>query len=80
MVKATKKSLQYLPISSLTLLKFDAAIKNVASTIKNRPLGFNVTEDEVLTPNQLLLGRNYDPVHPPAPILVGNITVLLPHV
>ena len=55
MVKATKRSLQYLPTSSLMLLEFDAAIRNIASTINNRPLGFNVTEDEVLTPNQLLL-------------------------
>ena len=39
-----------------------------------------MSEDEVLTPNQLLLGSNYDPVHPPAPVLEGNITVLLPHV
>ena len=80
MVKATKRSLRYLPTSSLMLLEFDAAIKNIASTINNHPLGFNVSEDEVLTPNQLLLGRNYDPVHPPAPVLEGNITVLLPHV
>ena len=64
MVKATKRSLRYLPTSSLTLLEFDAAIKNIASTINNRPLGFNVNKDDVLTPNQLLLGRNFDPVHP----------------
>ena len=80
MVKATKRSLRYLPTSSLTLLEFDAAIKNIASTINNRPLRFNVNEDDVLTPNQLLLGRNFDPIHPPKPILESNITVLLPHV
>ena len=80
MVKATKRSLRYLPTSSLTLLEFDAAIKNIASTINNRPLGFHVNEDDVLTPNQLLLGRNYDPVHPPDRVLEANITVLLPHV
>ena len=51
MVKATKRSLRYLPTSSLTLLEFDAALKNIASTINNRPLGFNIKEDEVLTPN-----------------------------
>merc|ERR1712105_543210 len=78
MVKATKRSLRYLPTSSLTLLEFDAAIKNIASTINNRPLGFNVSEDDVLTPNQLLLGRNYDPVHPPNGVIEANITVLLP--
>ena len=80
MVKATKRSLRYLPTSSLTLLEFDAALKNIASTINNRPLGFNVSEDDVLTPNQLLLGRNYDPVHPPNGVIEANITVLLPHV
>ena len=51
MVKATKRSLRYLPTSSLTLLEFDTAIKNIALTINNRPLGFNVNEDDVLTPN-----------------------------
>ena len=61
-------------------MEFDAAIKNIASTINNRPLGFNVNEDDVLTPNQLLLGRNFDPVHPPEPVLESNIAVLLPHV
>ena len=63
MVKATKRSLCYLPTSTLSLLEFDAAIKNIASTINNHPLGLNVSRDEVLTPNQLLLGRFYDPVH-----------------
>ena len=77
MVKATKRSLRYLSTSSLTLLEFDAAIKNIASTINNRPLGFNVNEDDVLTPNQLLLGRNFDPIHPPEPVLESNITALL---
>ena len=80
MVKATKRSLRYLPTSSLTLLEFDAALKNIASTINNRPLGFNINEDEVLTPNQLLLGRNFDPIHTPNPVMEANITVLLPHV
>ena len=80
MVKATKSSLRYLPTSSLTLLEFDAAIKNIASTINNRRLGFNVKKDDVLTPNQLLLRRNFDPVHPPEPVLEANITVLLPNV
>ena len=80
MVKATKRSLPYLPKSSLTLQEFDAAIKNIASKINNCPLVFNVNEDEQLTPNQLLIGRNYDPVHSPAPVLESNITVLFPHV
>ena len=80
MVKATKRSLWYLPTSSLTLLEFDVAMKNIASTINDCPLGFNVTEDEVLTPKQLLLGRIYNPVHPPPLVLEGNISVLLSYV
>ena len=80
MVKATKRSLRYLPTSSLALLVFDAAIKNIVSTINNCPLGFNVNEDDVLTPNQLLLGRNFDSIYPPDPVLESNITVLLPNV
>ena len=80
MVKAAKRSQRYLPTSSLTLLEFDAALKNIASTINYRLLGFNTNEDEVLTPNQLLLVRNFDPVHPPESVLEANITVLFPHV
>ena len=80
MVKATKRSLRYLPTSSLLLLEFDAALKNIASTINNWPLGFNINEDEVLTPNQLLLGRNFNPIHPPDPVMETNIAVLLPHI
>ena len=76
MVKATKRSLRYLPTSTLTILEFDAVLKNIASTINNRPLGFNTMEDQVLTPNQLLLGRNYDPIHPPDSTREVNITVL----
>ena len=76
MVKATKRSLCYLPTSTLTILEFDAVLKNIASTINNRPLGFNTTEDQVLTPNQLLLGRNYDPILPPDSMREANITVL----
>ena len=80
MVKATKRSLRYLSTSSLTLLEFDAALKNIASTINNWPLGFNINEDEVLTPNQLLLGRNFDPIHPLDPVKEINNAVLLSHV
>ena len=80
MVKATKRSLRYLPTSSLSLLEFDSALKNIASTINNHPLGFNVTENAVLTPNQLLLGHNYDPLHPPVAGPEVHVTVLHPHV
>ena len=51
MVEATRRSPYYLSISSLTLLEFDAAIKNIASTINNHHLDFNVSEDAALTPN-----------------------------
>ena len=43
-VKATKRSLRYLPTSTLLLLELDAAIKNIASTIDNHPLDFNVSK------------------------------------
>merc|ERR1711867_254231 len=33
LVKETKRSLRYLPTSSLTLLEFDVPLKNIASTI-----------------------------------------------
>ena len=80
MVKAVKRSLRYLPTSSLTLLEFDAAIKCIAFTINNRPLEFNIQESQVLTPNQLILGHNYDPVHPPSPVVEAHVSVLLTHV
>ena len=75
MVKVTKRSLHYLPTSSLSILEFDAVLKNIASTIYNRPLGFNTSEDQVLTPNQLLLGRNYDVTLPPESMREVKITV-----
>ena len=80
MVKAVKRSLRYLPTCRLTLLEFDSAIKCIASTINNRPLHFNIQEDQVLTPNQLLLGCNYDPVHPPNQVVEAPVAVLLSHV
>ena len=58
----------------------DAALKNIVSTINNRPLGFNISEDQVLTPYQLLLGRNFNQVHPLDPVKETNIAVPLPHV
>ena len=80
MVKETKRSLHYLPTSSLSILEFYAILKNIASAINNCPFGYNATEDQVLTPNQLLLGCNYDAVHPPDSTREVNITVLLPQV
>ena len=80
MIPMTKRSLCFLPRSTLSILECDAVLKNIVSTINNRPLGFNLIEDHVLTPNQLLLGHNYTPIHPPASKLEANITVLLPQV
>ena len=80
MVKAVKRSLRYVPTCHLTLLEFDSAIKCIASTINNRPLEFNIQESQVLSPNQLLLGRNYDPVHPPNHVVEAPVAVLLTNV
>ena len=80
MVKAVKRSLKYLPTCHLSLLEFDSALKCIASTINNRPLHFNIQEDQVLTPNHLILGRSYDPVHPPNPLVEAPVAVLLTHV
>ena len=80
MVKAVKRSLRYLPTCRLSLLEFDSALKCIASMINNCPLHFNIQEDQVLTPNQLILGRNYDPVYPPSPVVEAPVAVLLTHV
>ena len=53
-VNMTKKSVHYLP--TLSILEFDAVLKNIASTINNHPLDSNVTKDQLLTPHQFLLG------------------------
>ena len=79
MVNATKRSIRYLLLNSLTLFKFDSALRNITSTINNCPMGFNVNEDTVLTPNQPLLGCNYHPIHPTTHRPKVNLTVLLPH-
>ena len=80
MVRVTKRSLRYLPTSSLSLLEFNAAIKSIASMINNRLLELNIQENQVLTPNQLLLGRNYDPVYPPTPVPESHVSALLLHI
>ena len=80
MVKAVKRSLKYLPKCGLSLLEFDSAMKCIASTINNCPLHFNIQEDQVLTPNHLILGQSYDPVHPPNPLVEAPVAVLLTHV
>ena len=52
----------------------------IAASINNRPLCFNIQEDQVLTPNHLLLGRSYDPEHPPTPLVEAPLTVLHTHI
>ena len=66
--------------SVLSILEFNAVLKNIAYTVNNHLLGFNITEDPVLPLNQLLLGPNYDPDHTLASKPEANITVLLPQV
>ena len=56
MVKMVKRSLRYLAISKLTNLEFDLTIQNIAAVVNNRPLAFNLSSEEIISPNQILLG------------------------
>ena len=40
-------------------------VQNIASTINNRPLAFNLSSEEILSPNQILLGRAFSENLPP---------------
>ena len=74
MVKMVKRSLRYLPSSQLSLLELDCVLQQIAASINNRPLGFLHSQENILTPNQLLLGRCQDsilPIHN-----VGDLSVL----
>merc|ERR1712240_794535 len=42
----------------------EALVKQLKSSIKNRPLGVLESSMQPITPNQLLLGRNFNPVAP----------------
>ena len=60
-------------------MEFDCIVQQIAATINNRPLSFNLGSEEVLTPNQLLLGRNYDAILPPDNLAEVPVTVLHSH-
>ena len=80
MVKTLKRSLRYIPTSTLSIMEFHCVLTQIASTVNNRPLGYLTSEDSILTPNQLILGRNYDTTHPMVPGPEVNIAFMLPHI
>ena len=61
-VKQLKSSFNMLPNFKLTLLEFKTLIVEISIAINNRPLGVLQNSQEGLTPNHLLLGRNFSPV------------------
>ena len=64
MVKQLKSSFKMLPNYKLTLLEFRTIINEITTSINNRPLGILEDNMQPLTPNQLLLGRNFSPIAP----------------
>jgi hypothetical protein len=64
MVKQVKYSIRLLPTNQLGMLEFCCVLMEITATINNRPLGVCTATDQPLTPNQLLLGRNFDSVPP----------------
>ena len=64
MFKQFKKSLRCLPTSQLSVADFRCIILEIAATINNRPLGRFRADESILTPNQLLLGRNHSMMPP----------------
>ena len=64
MVKQVKSSLRCLPTSHLTTIEFRTVLAEITATINNRPLGVCPVSEQPLTPNQLLLGRNYSKMAP----------------
>lgn len=63
-VKQLKSSFKMLPNFKLTLLEFRTIINEITTSINNRPLRVVKSNVQPLTPNQLLLGRNFSPVAP----------------
>ena len=63
-VKQLKSSFKMLPNFRLTLLEFKTIINEITTSINNRPLGVLESNMQPLTPNQLLLGRNFNPIAP----------------
>ena len=74
-VKQLKSSFKMLPNFKLTLLEFRTLINEITTSINNRPLGILQNDMQPLTPNHLLLGRNFNPIAPG--IIVNADTSLL---
>ena len=64
-MKMVKRSLRYLAVSRLTNLEFDLTVQNIAAVVNNRPLAFNLSSEQVISPNQILLGRAFSDSLPP---------------
>ena len=64
MVKQFKLSLRCLLTNQLSVTDFRCVIMEIAATINDRPLGRFRTDESILTPNQLLLGRNHTSMPP----------------
>ena len=64
LVKQVKGSLKNLPTSHLSLTEFRTVVAEITASINNRPLGACPLSNQPLTPNQLLLGRNYSRLAP----------------
>ena len=64
LVKQLKSSFKMLPNFKLSLLEFKTLINEITTSINNRPLGVLQNEQQPLTPNHLLLGRNFSPIAP----------------
>ena len=73
MVKLVKRSLRYISVNHISVFEFDLVIQNIASIINNRPLGFIASSEEILCPNQLLLGRSFSDTLPPEVKEAGEI-------
>ena len=52
MIKIVKRCLQYFPTTTLSLMEFDCVFKQISATINNCPLGFYITDQSLLNPNQ----------------------------
>merc|ERR1712177_28830 len=63
-VKQLKSSFKMLPNFKLTLLEFRTIINQITTSINKRPLGVLESNMQPLTPNQLLLGRNFSLIAP----------------
>merc|ERR1712030_195280 len=64
LIKQLKSSLKMLPSQNLTLLEFKTVIDEITCAINNRPLSLMSDSLQPLTPNLLILGRNFS-LHSP---------------